>query len=604
MATEATPGVRPRSPTDAPEPRTIGRLWRRAVAQHGDEPAYLVEGDDEWSDVSWTDAGRRVEELAHGLLALGLRKGDRLALIGTTRLEWALVDLAANLVGIVVVPVYPTNSERDCAYMLSHSGATAAVVEDVEQRAKVDSAREVAALDHVLLFSDLDELARRGGEHAREHPEAVDDALAAVGEDDLLMIVYTSGTTGPPKGCMLLHRNYHAVVDALQQLPELNAERDVQLLFLPLAHSYAQLVLYAGAAVGYTVAFCPDLTRIADAAQAVHPMAMPSVPRVYEKVHAAVVAQFDAATGVKRRLVDWALTTGRRVSRLQQEGRPVPRGLRLQQRLADRLVYSKVKARLGGRLRYGVSGAAPISREILEFFHALDILILEGYGLTESSSGCSVNRLDSFRFGSVGPPLPGIEVRTDEEGEILIRGDNVFAGYYRDDDATRAVLTDDGWLRTGDVGHLDDDGFLWITDRKKDILVTAGGKNVAPQNIESELKSSKYVSQAIVVGDRRPYVSALITLDPEELQHWADERSLVGSFAELVESEDVQALVQTVVDRANRGRTRFEQVKRFVVLPRDLSLEAGELTPTMKVRRRVCQEHFAGEIETLYAESR
>jgi long-chain acyl-CoA synthetase len=601
MATEARPGIRATAAVETPEPRTIGRLWRNAIAAGRTSPAYLVEREDGWTEVSWEEAGRRVDELAHGLLALGLGKGSRLAIVGTTRLEWALVDLAANLLGVVVVPVYPTSSARDCAYVLSHSGATAIVVEDEEQRGKIESVREVAALDHVVSFADLEGLAAGGSDHARKHPTAVDDALAAVGEDDLLMIVYTSGTTGPPKGCMLLQRNYHAVVDALGELDELNVEGDVQLLFLPLAHSYAQLVLYAGAAVGYTVAFCPDLTRIADAAQAVHPMAMPSVPRVYEKVHTAVVGQFDAATGMKRRLVDWALRVGRRASSLQEQQRPLPRGLALQRKVADRLVYSKVKARLGGRLRYGVSGAAPISREILEFFHALDILVLEGYGLTESSSGCSVNRPGRFRFGSVGPALPGIEIRIDDDGEILIRGDNVFAGYYQDEAATRDVLTADGWLRTGDVGRLDDDGFLWITDRKKDILVTAGGKNVAPQNIESELKSSKYVSQAIVVGDRKPYVSALITLDEAELRRWADERGLGGSFAELTTSDDVHALVQEVVDRANRERTRFEQVKRFTILPRDLTQEHGELTPTMKVRRRVCEEHFAGEIDALYA---
>ena len=600
MATEATPEARP-LPAEATRPRTIGRLWREAIAAGRTSPAYLVERADGWDEVRWDEAGRRVDELAHGLLALGLGKGDRLALVGATRLEWALVDLAANLVGIVVVPVYPTSSERDSAYVLSHSGATAVVVEDEEQRAKIESVREVAAFGQLLSFADLEDLAARGREHALEQPTAVDDALAAVGEDDPLMIVYTSGTTGPPKGCMLLQRNYHAVVDALRELDELNVEGDVQLLFLPLAHSYAQLVLYAGAAVGYTVAFCPDLTRIADAAQAVHPMAMPSVPRVYEKVHTAVVAQFDAATGTKRRLVDWALRVGRRASRLQQQGRPLPRALALQRRIADRLVYSKVKARLGGRLRYGVSGAAPISRDILEFFHALDILVLEGYGLTESSSGCSVNRPGRFRFGSVGPALPGIEIRIDEDGEILIRGDNVFAGYYDDEAATRDVLTGDGWLRTGDVGRLDEDGFLWITDRKKDILVTAGGKNVAPQNIESELKSSKYVSQAIVVGDRKPYVSALITLDEEELRRWAGERGLDGSFEDLTRSDDVRALVQEIVDRANRERTRFEQVKRFTILPRDLTQEQGELTPTMKVRRRVCEQHFADEIAALYA---
>ncbi|MBD0329721.1 MAG: long-chain fatty acid--CoA ligase [Thermoleophilia bacterium] len=600
MATEATPqAAAARVPSE--RARTIGRVWRDAVSAGRADPAYLVERDDGWRPVSWQDADRRVDELAHGLLALGLRKGDRLALLGATRLEWALVDLAANLVGVVVVPLYPTSSARDCGYILSHSGTKVAVVEDDVQRAKLESVREVAPLDHLLTFPDLDALAERGRAHREEHPQAVGEALAALSEEDVLMIVYTSGTTGPPKGCVLLQRNYVAVVDALDEMRELNQPGDVFLLFLPLAHSYAQLVLYAGAAIGYTVAFLPDMTRIADAAQAVRPTSMPSVPRVYEKVHAAVVAQFDAATGVKRRLIDWALAVGRRVSALRREDRAVPRGLAFQHRLADRLVYSKVKARLGGRLRYGISGAAPIAAQILEFFHALDILVLEGYGLTESSSGCSVNRPSRYRFGTVGRPLPGVEVRIDEDGEILIRGDNVFAGYYREEEATLAALTEDGWLRTGDVGELDPDGFLRITDRKKDILVTAGGKNVSPQNIETDLKTSKYVSQALVVGDRRPYVAALVTLDEPEVRRWAEERGLTGSSAELAASDDVRGLIQEVVDRANRERGRVEQVKRFRVLPRDFSQEDGELTPTMKVRRRVCEQHFAAEIEALYS---
>jgi long-chain acyl-CoA synthetase len=602
MATEATRGARPVAGSDGRRERTIPNLWRDALAAGRSNPAYLVETDAGWKAVSWEEAGRRVDELARGLLALGLRKGDRLALLGTTRLEWALVDLAANLVGVVVVPIYPTSSARDCAYVLSHSGSTVAVVEDEEQRQKLESVHERAPLARILEFGELDRLAEHGRVHARDHPDALEEAISAVGEDDLLMIVYTSGTTGPPKGCMLLHRNYAAVVDALDEVRELNRPGDVLLLFLPLAHSYAQLVLYAGAAIGYTIALCPDITRVAEAARAVRPTSMPSVPRVYEKVHAAVTAQFDAATGLKRRLIDWALAVGRQASELRQTGRPLPRGLAVRHRVADLLVYSKVKRRLGGRLRFGISGAAPLSREVMAFFHALDILLLEGYGLTESASGCSVNRPSRYRFGTVGPLLPRIDVRISDEGEVLIRGDNVFAGYYRDEEGTRAALTEDGWLRTGDVGELDADGFLSITDRMKDILVTAGGKNVAPQNIEAELKFSKYVSQAIVVGDRRPYVAALITLDEPELRRWADERGLAGPLEQLVETDEVRGLVQEVVDRANRDRTRFEQVKRFAILPRDFTQEDGELTPTMKVRRRVCEEHFAGEIEALYAE--
>jgi long-chain acyl-CoA synthetase len=377
-------------------------------------------------------------------------------------------------------------------------------------------------------------------------------------------------------------------------------EDDVMLLYLPLAHNYGRLMLLLGAHVGFTIAFLADPLRVGEALPQVRPTLLPSVPRVYEKVHTAVVARFDAATGVKRRLIDWALPIGREVSRLESEGKPVPRSLARRHKLADRLVFAKVRDRVGGRLRLPGSGGAPLAKEIAEFFDAIGIRIMEGYGLTECTTACSTNRAEKYRFGTVGPPLPGFEIRTDEDGEILVRSETVFKGYYKDPEATAAVLSDDGWLRTGDVGAIDEDGFLTITDRKKDILVTAGGKNVAPQNIENELKTSKWISQALVVGDRRPYVAALITLDETEIRNWAAERALDGDIAALSAHPDVRDLVQGVVDDANRERSRHEQVKRFVILPRDFTADAGEITPTLKLRRRAVLEHFEAQVDELY----
>jgi long-chain acyl-CoA synthetase len=552
--------------------RTIPFLWRRAVSSGRTDPAYLVKKDGAWGEVSWEEAGARVDELAHGFLALGLKKGDAFAIFANTCLEWALADFALAQIGVVVIPVYSTSSPADCAYVLEHSESIGVLCETDEMRERVAGVQ----LDHVLTFADLDELVARGREHAAANPDALEEIARTIGEDDILTIVYTSGTTGPPKGCVMLHKNYAAVVHALEEI-QLNRGGDTVLLFLPLAHTYAQLVLYDGAGVGFTIAFEPDIQQVADALQQVRPTGMPSVPRVYEKVHAAITAKMDAATGVERKIGRWALSVGYRASRLRQEGRSLPPWLALQRRLADRLVYSKVKARLGGKLRAGVSGAAPIAVELLEFFHAMDVLILEGYGLTESSSGCSVNREGRFRFGTVGPILPGIEVRIADTGEILIRGDNVFAGYYKDEAATREALDEEGWLHTGDVGELND-GFLRITDRKKDIIVTAGGKNVAPQNLENDLKRAPGISQALVVGDRRPYLVALLTLEPG--------------------AEDAAA--QAAVDAVNRDRTRYEQIKRFAVLPEDFSAERGEVTPTMKLRRKVIVERFGDEIERLY----
>jgi long-chain acyl-CoA synthetase len=581
--------------------RTIVRLWRDAVASGRPDPLYLAEVDGDWEPMSLAAAARRVDELANGLLALGVRKGDSFGILAGTRVEWCLFDFALALVGGVTAPVYASSSPEDCRYVLAHSDAVGVLVEDEAQLEKIEAVRgELPALEHVLTFADLEGLAEGGRAFAAEQPTALADAESQIGEDDLFTFIYTSGTTGPPKACKILHRNYYEMAKVVHDMADVFQKDDLLLLYLPLAHNYGRLTHLLAPMAGYTIAFCSDPYAVADALLKVRPTVFPSVPRVYEKIHTAVLAAFDEATGARRRIVDWALDVGRRVSMLRQQGRPVPRRLMAQHRLADRLVYSKVKARLGGRLRRAVSGGAPLAVEILEFFHTLDILILEAYGLTECTTGATSNREESFKFGTVGRALPGWELKLAEDGELFIRSPTVFAGYYKDDEATAAILDNDGWLATGDIASIDEDGFVTITDRKKDILVTAGGKNVAPQNLENELKSSRYVSQALVVGDRRPYVAALITLDPEEIASWAQRQGLDGDLVTLARHPDVHGLVQGIVDDVNAPHSRFEQVKRFVVLPRDFSIEEGEVTPTLKLRRKICQEHFAAEIERLY----
>jgi len=565
--------------TTATGTRTIARLWQDAVGRNPAGTAYLVEDADGWRAVSWTDAARAVDELAHGLLELGVRKGDAFAILASTRMEWVLFDFALALVGGVTAPIYANSSGRDAAYVVQHSEAIGVLCEDEEQRAKVDA----LTLDHVLTFDDLGDLRERGREHATQEPDAVARAAAEIDEEDLFTYIYTSGTTGPPKACMIRHRNYFAMVDEIRQVDDFTVGDDTLLLYLPLAHNFGRCLTLLGAHIGYTIAFCPDPYAVADALPAVRPTVFPSVPRVFEKVHAGVTLKFAEASGIKRRLIDWALRVGKEVSELRQAERPVPPMLAARHRVADRLVYSKIKDRLGGRLRIGVSGGAPLAKEIIEFFHSLDILILEGYGLTECTTAATVNRPSLFRFGSVGPALPGVEVRIADDGEVLIKSETNFAGYFKDDEATQEVLPGDGWLRSGDLGQLDEDGFLTITDRKKDILVTAGGKNVAPQNLENALKMHPLVSQALVVGDRRPYVAALITL------------------AEGAAPDQAEAEMQQVVDDVNRDLSRFEQIKRYTILPRDFTAEDGEVTPTLKLKRRVCQEHFAAEIEALYS---
>lgn len=585
--------------------RTIARLWQDAVAAGRTNPAYLVEdGAGSWRAVSWREADERVTAYANGLLARGVRKGDAFALLARNTLDWALLDFAFARAGAVGVPIYASSSARDVGYLLEHSEAVGIVCEDAEQRAKVAAVSSgLPGLRHVLTFADLDALAAEGQAFAEANPAALGHASAALEEEDLYTIIYTSGTTGPPKGCCLSHRNYYAMASVADSMERFYRPDDLMLLYLPLAHNFGRLMLLGGAYVGYTIALLPDPLRVGEALLQVRPTVLPSVPRVFEKIHTAVQARFAEASGLRRRLIEWALPLGREVSRRQAAGEPVPASLRLRHRLADRLVFARVRERLGGRLRLAISGGAPLAQEIAEFFDAVGLRIVEGYGLTECTTACTTNRPDRYRFGTVGPPLPGFELRIAADGEIEVRSETVFQGYYKDPEATAAVLTSDGWLRTGDIGALDEDGFLRITDRKKDILVTAGGKNVAPQNLENDLKTSRYISQALVVGDRRPYVAALLTLDAEEIGRWAAERGIEGDLASLARDERVRELVQGIVDEVNRERSRFEQIKRFAILPRDFSAEEGEITPTLKLRRRAVQEHFAAEIDALYAAS-
>jgi long-chain acyl-CoA synthetase len=485
----------------------------------------------------------------------------------------------------VTIGLYPTSSASECAYILAHSEAILLLAEDDEQLAKIAGVRDEAPqVREVVSFDELDALSEAGRAHAREHPTALETARGKVGEDDLATLIYTSGTTGPPKGCMLTHRNCVAAATRVDRA--ITQAGDVLLLFLPLAHSFGRLVLESGAFHGFAIAFCTEATAVPRALEVVRPTVLPAVPRLYEKIHTGVLSQLDETHGLKRRIGDWALRVGARSAKLRREGRPVPAALRIQAELADRLVFAKIRKRLGGRMRVAISGAAPLAPEVLEFFDVIGLTVVEGYGLSETMGSCSVNHPDDRRIGTVGRVLPGSEVRIEPDGEVLIRSDSVFAGYYKDDQGTREALTDDGWLRTGDVGDLDEDGFLRITDRKKDLIITAGGKNIAPQNLENALKTSRFVSHAVVVGDRRPYVSALVTVD-------ADEVAKSGRTAD--------ELVQEAVDGVNRDLARAEQIKRFVVLPRDFTQEDGELTATLKLKRRVVNEHFAAEIEQLYS---
>ncbi len=570
-------------------PRTLEELWRTATAERRPGPAYLVRCGSDWVARSWEDVAREVEELAAGLLELGIRRGDRVAILGRTRVEWALCDWAAIAIGAPVVPIYPTGSALECAYILGNSGARFVICEDEEQLAKVEPARrELEALEQVIVFDGLAELRARGAAHLAAFPSAVTRARDRIAEDDVVTIAYTSGTTGPPKGCVLTQRNYRAMVEMVQAVG-LARPDDVIVLHLPLAHTFGRLISFLGAATGATIAFCPDVAGIVDALATVRPTLLPSVPRLYEKLAAAIMSSLEDAVGVRGRVARRGLEVGRRTAERRREGRRLGPLLAVEHVLADRLVLERIRARLGGNLRFAISGGAPLARELAEFFHAFGIVVLEGYGLTESTTAATFNRPGRFRLGTVGPALPGVELKLASDGEVLVRGENVFRGYYRDEEATRQVLLEEGWLATGDIGALDADGFLTITDRKKDIIVTAGGKNVSPQNLESGLKASRYVSEAVVVGDRRPFLTALLVVD----------RDAAGRVA--ADDAELRRLIDDEIAEANRDRAGYEQIRRYAILPRELSQEESELTPTLKVRRHVCEEHFAELIDQLYA---
>ena len=574
---------------------TIGGLWQQAVDAGRSRAAFLVREDGGWREVSWAEAAGRVSALANGFLAAGIRKGDKVSILCRTRLEWTLVDYALATIGGIVIPIYPTSSPAEIEYILRDSETKVLISEDAEQLGKtapyeagLPALERVIGIDEAGSGGTLADVEAAGHSHAAEHPDALREAAAQVGLEDVLTFLYTSGTTGNPKGCVLSQRNYAAMVDSVMTVENLFRDDDTVLLFLPLAHNFSRLVQFLGASVGFTLAYCADVRHVSTALMEVRPTLFPSVPRVYEKVHTAVKAAAAEGGAVKRRIAEWAFAVGER--KVKGASGPL---FALQARLADSLVLSKVRARMGGRMRFAVSGGAPLAPEIAEFFGACGVVILEGYGMTECTTAATMNRPGAHRFRTVGPALPGVELRIDTDGEILIRGENVFGGYYRNPEATAEALTEDGWLRSGDIGAIDEHGHLAITDRKKDILVTAGGKNVSPQVIENALKVSPYISQALVVGDNRPYVAALITVDRDEIK---------GLGAP--DSAEVRAAIEQAVAAVNLDLGRVEQIKRFTILPRDFSAEEGEITPTLKLKRRICVEHFRDEVEHLYAESR
>jgi long-chain acyl-CoA synthetase len=596
--------------------RSVVEMFLHRVASTPDAEAMSGRRDSQWHSMTWREAERQVRAVAGGLLSLGFQKGDRAAVLATSRPEWVIADLAILGAGGATSTIYTSNTAEESAYILGDSGSRICFIENALQDAKIRGVRDqlpgvvqLVQIDGEPAVADgwtitLAELERLGDAWNAANPGRLDEVIASVVPEDLATLIYTSGTTGKPKGVMLTHDNWLAEAEATAKT-NLLGPSDKQLLFLPLAHSFAKVLEVVFIRSGVPTAIDGVIDDLVVNLAAVRPTVMGGVPRVYEKVYNRVVTGAREGGSLKYKIFQWAMGVGARVSKIRQQGGEPSGLLAFQHRVADKLVYSKLKARLGGRLRFLISGGAPLSRAIAEFFHSCDILILEGYGLTETSAGSFFNRPERYKFGSVGLPVPGLEVRIAEDGEILLRGRSVMKGYYNLPEDTAEALEPDGWLHTGDIGHLDADGFLSITDRKKDIIVTAGGKNIAPQNIEGQLKAAcPYVSQVVMLGDRRPFCVALITLNEETTGKWAREHGIeYRDYADLASRPAIQHLIRDGLETVNSTLASYERIKDFHLLDHDLSQETGELTPKMSVKRKVVEARHKDILDAFYAET-
>ncbi len=587
---------------------TVAALPGSAADRFADNVASRYRVGGEWRELSYREEVRSIEEVALGLADIGIQVGDRVAILSDTRLEWTVASHGISVAGAIVVPVYPTSSPSECEWVLGDSGACALICENAAQVEKIEQLRErLPELATVICIEpgcgDLSLVALQERGRGRDR-SALADRQAAVAPEDAYEIIYTSGTTGPPKGVVLTHRNAMSVCEMVQEL-EFISSGEVSYLYLPLAHVFAQTVHLASFDLGTTIVYYGGDTRlIVEELIASRPTYLPSVPRVFEKIYTAAMKMRDQGGEEDRARFDQAIRLGVEVRRRRERAEPVSDELRQAFEAADERLYVRVRGLFGGQIKQAVSGAAPIASEILEFFYACGVPVLEGWGMTETAAVGTVCTLGHIKFGTVGRPLPGVELKiAEQDGEILVRGPNVFSGYWRNPAATASALVD-GWLHTGDLGDIDDEGYLTITGRKKDIIITAGGKNLAPSNIENDLKQSRFISQVVMHGDRRPYPVALITLDPDEIIPWASEHGLPEDLAELAASEAVSALVQAELDRANANYAPVEQIKRFAILGRDLSIEEGELTPTLKVKRSVVNDRYSDLLDSLYERPR
>jgi long-chain acyl-CoA synthetase len=595
----------------ANRPPSVGRMFFDRVETTPDLEAYRYPAGDGWESVTWAETGEHVTKLAAGLIALGVEPEQRVAIAANTRYEWILADLAIMSAGAATTTVYPTTVSDDVAFIIGDSDSRVVFAEDDVQIEKLRNQRELlpsvtkvvtfdgtADGDWVISWSDLEEL---GAALLDEQPDAVSQRVEDSTPDHLATLIYTSGTTGRPKGVRLCHASWTYEGVGVEATGLLTID-DLQYLWLPLSHSFGKVLLTTQLAIGFPTAVDGRVDKIIDNLAVIRPTFMGAAPRIFEKAHARIVTMTADEGGVKKKIFDQAFKVGLEVSRRRLAGEPIPLLLAAQHKVFDTLVFSKIRHRFGGNLRFFVSGAAALNRDIAEWFHAAGILILEGYGLTETAAGTCVNRPTLYKFGTVGLSFDETLIRIADDGEVLIKGPGVMEGYHNNAEATAAAFADDGWLRTGDIGELDSDGYLKITDRKKDLFKTSGGKYIAPQIIEGQFKAvAPHASQFVVHGNERNFVTALVTLDADSIVGWAEQNNLSGkSYAEVVTSDAARELVQGYVDELNTRLNRWETIKKFVILERDLTIEDGEITPSMKLKRKVIEEHYKTELDDLY----
>ncbi len=578
-----------------------------------DHPAFRFKKDGQWNTMTFKEAVDQAEKISAGLAYYGISKGDTIALLSANRFEWALIDYAVLALGAALVPVYPTLLKDQVRYILSDSQVKIIIVEDNEQQEKINNIlKDLSEVNQFFCIectvkSDethwhtLESLSEKGETFLKENPTFIIDSIQKINRKDIATIIYTSGTTGEPKGAVLSHKNFLSNLDCVSQLFDCYPE-DVFLSFLPLSHILERTAgHYFSCYHASMVAYAESIEAVAANMQEIKPTLMISVPRLYEKMYSRVLEAAESGSSLRRKLFLWSVKIGREYMQLLNDKKSISLLLKIKRAIASKLVFSKLREKVGGRLRYFVSGGAPLSAEIGEFFNAAGLIILEGYGLTETSPGISFNRPESYRFGTVGLPLPGYEVKIAEDGEILTRGDHVMLRYLNKEKETREVIDDEGWFYTGDIGFIDEDGYLTITDRKKNIIVTSGGKNIAPQPIENKLVTGKYIEQAVVIGDNRRFCAAVIVPDKEAAVKWARNANIDSDdFEKLLKHPDFTALIQNEIDMLTENFSSFERIQKILLVSEPFSQETGELTPSLKVKRKVVEKKYAEQIDELY----